>query len=279
MSDGNHSDEEKDLELIDHNHNHNSHQRSTNSNSQSHPQSDSPPQSESDSATEYKEIFKLGANGVQCNYTFCDQQARTYTEARNTVPHTTINRHPLTPDKWQKIQILHAIHNKDCSLEQLIHRFRGNQNNKKWEYYMGHMSLHSIKDYSRFFKPDSDNYKRLVRFITSHKRPRGNNKTKTKRFRFDPDKPHYGACPIIEEFVVKKRDYRAITSKGRDRLWLLQALKSTLANQRLMELLTPLMKHKERKLIKLLKVTHGWVYSIMVCLIIFIIHNKYLYCL
>ena len=183
--------------------------------------------------------------------------------AQRRIPATNIKR--CTPDKFSKYKIIKDYHNYlrlhnaptiKKFLQHYSNHFRG------YTSFINKLSYSAWRRYSAKFKPGSQNFAKLEKYIQTHSEKQT---SKHKRFYTDPEEPSYGLLPIFEEFLIEYRKIVASESQWRSIKWFVFEGKRILQNERLMSLLKPFMSQQERKLLKIVICSRSYIKNVIVC--------------
>ena len=104
--------------------------------------------------------------------------------------------------------------------------------------------------------------KQLTKYILTHSKSHCEAK---KRFRYNPDKPHYEVFPIWEQFHVLYYNLVAEANESRSVSFMQSNMRHVYKNVRIMSLLKQVMSNDEWQLLKICKFSRPYVYHVMVC--------------
>ncbi len=179
--------------------------------------------------------------------------------------HPPTRKKPVQISKFTLYKIIKRFHeykhkpgtNKIKSFQR-HYRYKRSRHKK----YISMLSHHTWKGYSAKYKVESEKFQELHNYIFNNANSKKQIHNK-KRFYTDPATEQFGAAPILEEFLLKKRNIVQEESGHRGIDWMINAAQHAVSNERLFELLTPLMTTTEKKAIPAMTFTKGYIYKII----------------
>jgi len=167
-----------------------------------------------------------------------------------------------TPSLYNKYHILSAWHNFKGNISEFKGQHSAATDSKAWPSHVRKITKRSWKRYRHKCYKGSVGMKQLTKYILTHSKSHCEAK---KRFRYNPDKPHYGVFPIWEQFHVLYYNLVAEANESRSVSFMQSNMRHVYKNVRIMSLLKQVMSNDEWQLLKICKFSRPYVYHVMVC--------------
>ena len=167
-----------------------------------------------------------------------------------------------TPTKYNKFVMISAWHKYPGTLKRFRKKYRKNRSG--WRGDIGRVEESSWRRYCQEFKPGSPKWKILRTTLASQLKKKSR---KQKRFMHKVNKPTYGLLPKWEEYHVYYRGLVAAANNTRSINWMQQNMDHVYQNQKIRQLLKPIMSVQECDLLQAFNCTRGYIQSLMVCIL------------